>query len=138
MSNPINGELVLRKVWSEDDQALRTVPSSNTSFSIELSHSDGDTVETHPQSLLVSDTTETACLGIKSITLYLEAATGASAKVQVSPKDSGDVWMDVASSTVTSSPSAVTASSLLTICARRIRVVTVSGSPVAHLVGQAV
>lgn len=138
MSNPITGELVLRKSWSENDQAIKTVPSENTSFEVELSHADGDSVITHPNSLLVSDATEVSCVGIKSVALYVEAGAAATAKIQISPVDSGNVWIDLASGSVNSDLVNLSISSVLTVCARRIRVATVSGTPVFHLVGQSV
>lgn len=139
MSNPITGETVLRKVWDENAQALKTIPAASTSFSIELDAADGDNITTKPDLILVSDTTETICTGIKSITLYVEALAGTNTvKVQISPVDSGNVWMDVTSGSVSSDPTLLTASNLLTICARRIRLVVTAGAPVYHLVGQAV
>lgn len=138
MANPITGEHVLRKSFSEADQAIKTVPSSATAYSIELSHADGDSVETHPQGILTSTVTEQSAVGIKSVSLYLEPGVAASAKLQVSPVDSGNVWVDVPTSTVSNDPTNVVMSTVLTVCARRIRVAVVSGTPVAHLVGQAV
>lgn len=138
MSNPITGELVLRKSWSENDQAIKTVPSENTSFEVELSHADGDSVITHPNSILVSDTTETSCVGVKSVALYVEAGSAATAKIQISPVDSGNIWMDLPSGSVNSDLTNLTVSSVLTVCARRIRVNVVSGTPVYHLVGHSV
>lgn len=138
MANPITGEWVLRKIWSETDQAIKTVPATATSYAIELSQADGDSVQTYPNSTLVSDATETVAVGIKSVSLYLEPGAAASAKIQVSPTDSGDVWVDVPTSTTNSNLTLVVASAIFTVCARRMRVVTVSGTPVYHLVGQAV
>lgn len=138
MANPITGEWVLRKSWSEPDQAIKTVPAAATSFAIELSHTDGDSIQIHPNSIQVSDNTEQSAVGIKSVVLYLEPGAAAEAKLQISPVDSGDVWMDVGSSSTPNHLVNLVASSVLTICARRIRVVTVSGTPVTHLVGQAV
>lgn len=138
MANPITAELVLRKSWSEPDQAIKTVPATATSYAIELSQADGDSVQTYPNSMTVADTSVASAAGIRSVALYIEPGAAASAKLQVSPVDSGNIWMDVPTSTVSSDLVNLVMSSVLTICARRIRVVTVSGTPVTHLVGQAV
>lgn len=138
MSNPITGEWVLRKIWSEADQAIKTVPASATSYAIELSQADGDSVQTFPNSITTTGTGEISAVGIRSISLYLEPGTAASAKVQVSPVDTGNIWIDVPTSTVSNDPINVTMSTVLTICARRMRIVTITGAPVAHVVGQAV
>lgn len=41
---------IWKTVYSEEDQALKTIPSANTSFSIELDADDGDTVSTRSMS----------------------------------------------------------------------------------------
>lgn len=134
----LNGDLVLRRSYSSTDQAIKTVPAGNTSFQIELSAADGDNVTTIPQALLISDATETACIGIKSVELYVEPGAAASVKMQISPVDSGDVWMDVTTSTVNSDPTNLVSGGNKTICARRIRASVVSGTPVYHIVGHSV
>ena len=138
MANPINGEHVLRKSWSEADQAIKTVPASATSYAIELNQADGDSVQNYPYGITASDASELPAVGIKTVNLFLEPGAAASAKIQVSPVDSGDVWLDVGTGSVSSDPVLVKATGPLTICARRVRVTIVSGTPVYHLVGQAV
>lgn len=135
MANPTTGELVLRNVWDEDTKSLKVIINSND-FAIELDHEDGDSVNTHPASQVVSDLSEQSCVGMKTGKLYAEAGSGA-AKVQVSPVDSGDVWMDLSSAKVTAGAS-VAASSHFTLCARRVRIVLTSGTPVCHLVMQGI
>ena len=134
MASSLTGELIMREVYSEADGALKTVPSSATSFAIELDSADGDNVTAKPDVAIISTTTITSCVGMKSVCVVVEAGSAASVKLQVSPMDSGSVFMDVPSSTTAQGAM----SSVLSICARRIQVVVVSGSPVYHVVMQSV
>ena len=137
-NHDLTGELAIREAFDVTTGALKTVPSGSTSFQIELSHTDGDTIETHPSSFVAIDAAAVNCFGIKSINLYMMPGAAASAKVQVSPADSGDIWIDVPTSTVANDPTNVTMSGVLSICARRLRVVTVSGTPSFYCVLQGV
>jgi hypothetical protein len=133
----ITGELALRKSFNQND-AMR-VEMVGTQLAVSLV-ADEDSITTVPNSQVISDASEVSAIGIKSACLYVESdgAGTAQAKLQVSPVDSGDLWMDVATSTVTASATDLTSSAVFTICARRIRVVSVAGTPVTHLVIQAV
>lgn len=133
MANPTTGELVLRNVWDEETRSLK-ITMADSEFAVALRKEDGDSVMSHPASLVLSDLSTIRCDGMKTAALYVEPGTGA-AKVQVSPIDSGDVWMDT-DITVTAGVSV--AVKIGTICARRIRIVITAGSPVCHLVVQAV
>lgn len=138
-TNNLTGELVLRRVYDPATESLKTSPAAETETQIALSADEGDSIITVPSSSVISDTTETACIGIKTVELYVESeATADSAKIQISPVDAGNVWMDVATSTVAADPVALKSSGPKSICARRIRIVIVSGTPVYHLVTQAV
>jgi hypothetical protein len=134
----LTGELALREAFDLTTGALKTIPSAATTFSIELDSADGDNVTAKPDIGLISDTTETNAIGMKSICLFIEPGVAASVKAQVSPTDSGDVWMDVPSGLIANDLSLVSATSVLTICARRIRIIEVSGTPIYHLVMQSV
>lgn len=136
--NYLNSDLVLRAAWDPVNEGLKIIPATNTEFAIELSSLDGDSVLSVPNFSTVSTTTATDSKGMKSAVLYVEPGAAASVKLQVSPVDSASVWMDVPTSTVASDLTNVTASAVLSICARRVRVVVVSGSPVYHLVMQGV
>lgn len=105
MSNTITGELALRGAWSENDLAFRTVPSSNTSFAIELSHADGDSVITVPMSAVVTQASgSVACSAMQQACLY---GTGT---VEISPD--GTTWFTLP----------MTALTPVTICAANIRI----------------
>lgn len=139
MANLLNGELVLRRSYDESEEALR-VSMTSTQLAVALSHADGDSIETHPNSLTNSGTSEVIITGMKSVCLYLmpDGAGVAQAKVQVSPTDSGDIWVDVPTSTVTAHATLLSVGSVHATCARRARVVHVTGTPTTHLVAQAV
>ncbi len=135
----LTAELVMRRVYDPDTESLKTVPASPTSTEIEISAADGDSMISHPNTAVESTTTEISAVGMKTAELYIEPnASPDDAKIQVSPVDSGDVWMDVSTSTVVADPSLVKSSGPKAICARRVRVAIISGTPVFHLVVQAV
>lgn len=134
----LTSELVLREAYDPTAGALKTIPSSATSFAIELDSADGDNVTAKPDVSLISDVTASSCVGMKSAAIYTEAGAAAGVKLQVSPVDSGNIWMDVPSSTIATSLTLVVSSGVLSICARRIQVVVTSGTPVYHLVMQSV
>lgn len=134
MANPTTGELVLRKVWDENTQSLK-VTIGSSEFAVALSAEENDSIITYPNATSVSGETELSAVGMKSACLYVEPGSG-NAKLQVSPVDSGDLWMDLADSQVTAGGTLVS-TEVLTLCARRIKVV-LTGSPVVHLIVQAV
>jgi hypothetical protein len=103
----LTGELVLREAYSAADGAMKMIPSSNTTFAIELDAADGDNVLTKPDNGLVDQAAgEVACVGMKTICLY-----GAATTVEVSPDDTAGTWHVI-------TPVALTP---MSICARRIR-----------------
>lgn len=130
----LTSELVLREVYDTTTGALKTVPSSATSFAVELSAADGDNVTAKADVALVETTTATSAVGMKTLNVYVDTGAAASVKVQVSPVDSGSNWIDLPSSTTAQGAM----SGPLSICARRIQVVVVSGTPVYHVVMQSV
>lgn len=132
MAHNLTGELVLRGAFDETTGALKTVPSSATSFAIELDAADGDNVTAKADVSLVSNTTEISCIGMKTVNLYV-SGTG-TAKVQVSGTDSGATFIDLPSSTI----AAGAMSGPLSICARRIQIVFTVGTPTVSLVMQSV
>lgn len=128
----LTSELVLRESFDATAGALKTVPSSATSFAIELDAADGDNVTAKPDSALVATTDVSVCVGMKTVNLFV-SGVGA-AKLQVSGEDSGGTFIDVPSSTT----SAGAMSGPLSICARRIQIVFTSGTPTVSLVMQSV
>lgn len=117
-------------------------------FAIELDHNDGDSVTVHPDKLVVSSVGVTSgdvevipalpCSSLKRVQLYVNVISGVkdcTLVVQVSPVDNDNVWFDVFSLT-----GSTKCSSIIDICARRIRVVQSQANGNAelnvHLVGQ--
>lgn len=138
MSTKLDFQQVIKNSFDESTDSLKVLLTP-TSFAIELDAADGDSVTTKPDSILVSNTTETVCIGIKSVSLYIEPQAGThTAKIQISPVDSGSVWMDLASSTLSADPTNLVSTSILSIVARRIRISVTAGSPVYHIVGHSV
>lgn len=131
-SHNLTSELVLRESYDEVNGALKTIPSSNTSFAIELDAADGDNVTAKPDVSTTSTTTAISAVGMKTVNLYV-SGTG-TAKLQVSGTDSGGTFIDVPSSTT----AAGAMSGPLTICARRIQIVYTVGTPTVDLVMQSV
>lgn len=119
----------------EHDEAsnAKRVKMVGTEMSIELDHADGDSVTAHPAKLSASvlgvelsdnDTViipPLDCSSIRCIEVHV-VGTG-DVKVQKSPVDSGDVWIDVPDQ-------------LDNLCARRIRVISVNIEGDVHLVGR--
>jgi hypothetical protein len=131
-SHGLTSELVIRESFDETAKALKTIPSSATSFAIELDAADGDNVTAKPDINLINNTTATSCVGMKTVNLYV-SGTG-TAKVQVSGTDSGATFIDLPSSTI----AAGSMSGPLSICARRIQIVFTIGTPTVNLVMQSV
>lgn len=135
----LTGELILRQVYDPASESLKMSQATATEMSIELNAADGDNVLTKPDNALI-EVADVAypCIGMRSAQLYIEAGAAATAKIQVSPVDSGNLWIDVASSSVANDVTELKATTVTTICARRIRVTTVAGIPSVKLVIQAV
>jgi len=115
----LTGELIMRKIYSETDNAIMTIPASSTTFSIELDAADGDNVLTKPDNAVISADGITSCVGMKTLCLYGSATT-----VEVSPLDSGAVWFTITPASATP----------MTICARRIQVTGLAGNIVIQAV----
>ena len=157
--NPTSTQLdpsqAFRRCYSEAEDAIRTIPSSATSFEIELSAADGDNITAIPSLLSVSASITsastgvvvpaTACTGIKSVALYIKTDTTIVGPqvctLEVSPADSGDVWA-ATTSTITPSTTAgvVVLTAPIAIAARRLRVsiaaAITSGTATLYVVGQ--
>jgi len=129
---------VIRSVFDETTQSLRTVPGSTTAFEIELSADDGDSAKIQGRSKDASKVSITSsntgvvvpaldCEGMKSFQIYVKTTTAITTPqvltLQLSPHSTDDVWF---STTCTVTPSStlntVVASSLFTGIAKRARV----------------
>lgn len=133
----------LKRTVDSTADAIRTIPAETTSFSIELDSADGDSVTTHPASTSGTASVTNATLanaeiiapiaadGMKTIDLYAKCTTAItsggtpSAKIQISPASSGDVWVDLPSGSLNLPTTLNTVSKLalpLSLCALRMRV----------------
>ena len=98
----------LRAAFSDADNAFKMILSSATSFSIELSHSDGDSIlnvnNQYAAQVLNLDNTATGIIvaefsiaGASALDLYIKTETlivGAQLlTLELSPISSGDVWI---------------------------------------------
>lgn len=129
---------VIRSVYDEVTGALKTVPASASSFSIELSATDGDSVAVQGNTADPSTSNITnassgevlapiSVVGMKSIQLYVQATSAItgpqSLVVEISPSDSGSVWATTALSVTTPTANgSVNVGTVLPIVARRARV----------------
>lgn len=119
-----NGDQILGFVFDEQKQALST--SLDAEFAVELNHEDGDSVLAVLPTLEMSESQEKACIGIKSVVLYVEKG---SARVLVSPKEEGELFFPLCELAVPGM------SEVKQICAKRIKLVLGEDS-LAHICGQ--
>lgn len=125
----------------------KRVKIADTEIGIELDHSDGDSVTIHPSKLVVSslgvDASDSEiipaqdCSSLKTLKIYIVLKSGlrnSNILTQISPVDSGDVWFTL-DTNVNSNES-----SIMSICARRVRVLQTNPQGSfeldVHLVGQ--
>jgi len=110
-----SGDMVLKRAWDVEADALKIVPSEHTQFQIELDAKDGDSVQAVAACVTISEADgAVACGDMRRCMLY---GTGT---VQVSPLDEGESFFPL------------TINGITEICAKRIKV-TGEG---AHLVLQ--
>jgi len=140
MATKLDANQVLKASFDEASQSLKTIPASATTFEMELSHADGDSIVSHPSSVSASGlarsnantgsvVAEFDISTIKSISIYTKTLTtivGAQVlTLQISPVASGDFWV---STSITITPDLVAnvtkVSSIATVNALRARVIT--------------
>lgn len=123
-------------VQFEHDEAsnAKRVKMVGTEMSIELDHTDGDSVTAHPAKLSASSIGVEAadagqeiippldCSSIRHLRVDVEGA--GNVRVEVSSADQGDHWREVSSEEKD-------------LCARRVRVICVDAVGNVHLVGKA-
>jgi len=129
-TNKLDYTQVIKNVYDASTRSLKTI-LQNTEVSIELDHTDGDSVTAHPSKLVVAitgvteadnDTVIVPALDVSSlrdIQVYVTRNTGAAGDVQVeiSPEDSGSVFF------LADTISAATGVDTINpICARRLQV----------------
>lgn len=134
----LNGELILRAVYDPVTGGLLTTPSSATSFSIELDAADGDNVLTKADNSATATTTAVSAVGMKTVNLFVNPGAATTVKIQVSGEDTGSNFMDLPSGSVANDPTLVKSTGPIEICARRAKVVVVSGALTYSLVLQGV
>lgn len=105
---------ILGFVLDEEKGALITTPAENQEFSIELSHTDGDSVLSVLPSLNLQGNQEKSCIGIKNVVLYVMSG---SAQVMVSPTEEGDVFF------LLTEKKEAGMSEIKHICAKRIKLI---------------
>lgn len=132
------------RVFDEENDAIRTIVAGETQFSVELLHTDGDSVYDYsPQNPTSGTLLSTASandvviapfsvVGYNIGTIYSNTLAGVSVlgtvKVQISPSDSADVWSDVVSLNTGAAPGVVTRAAVDLAIARRMRVVAVTAT----------
>lgn len=132
----------------DESSNAKRVKMIDTEMSIELNHADGDSVTSHPATLIVSalgvDNNDSEIVPpqdistMKKIKAYVQIQSGTpqgTLKIQVSPVDTGDVFFDIAEINAANGMSPA-----LDVMARRIKVIKSSdmGDCVLdlHMVGQ--
>lgn len=119
MSTNVTSELALRYAFDDATQSFKTIPGEATSFEIELNHGDGDSIH----SMSKKDVAVNAELDVsdkRTVCLFISAGTS-TVVLQASPESEGDSWFDVYETSANMSKP--TASSVITVCAMRVRVV---------------
>jgi hypothetical protein len=158
-TNPslLDAPQLVKRAFDDDNDSFRMVLGEAQGISIELSADDGDSITNVPESStangsLTAATTgvivaEASCYGAKSAQIYSKTLTTITTPptltIQVSPLDTGDVWFSTSTTLVPGTViDNVAASSIGSICARRIRVstsaATASGTATVYLVVQAI
>lgn len=103
--NKLTGELILRTVYSEADDALK-VTLASTNFAVALSHEENDSVIAVKRSVIIEAASTVDARGFSTICLY------AAGTLEVSPSDSGEDFITITA----------TIGQVVSICARRVRV----------------
>lgn len=110
MSTKLSADQVIKKVYDEVTDSLKTIPSSSTSFSVELSAADGDSVLSHRNNIAekvsvtsASPTTIITDIDVTGINLLnIHAKTTANITsaqvltVSYSPHATDDIWITTA------------------------------------------
>ncbi|MEO0271681.1 MAG: hypothetical protein ABIM30_01155 [candidate division WOR-3 bacterium] len=101
----ITGDRVLRTVYDEDGDAIRTKLVNAMEFSVELDHEDGDSVFAIKRSKMVAANDIVSCAGFSKLGVFV------SGKIYLSPHDEGDFFVE----------KQVEAGQVIEICARRLK-----------------
>jgi len=126
---------IWKKVYDAIADAVK-VKIVSTNLAIELDHTDGDSVESHPAKLVAASMGVTAptdngtdiipaldCSSLREVRVDING-TG-NLDIMVSPSDSGSYFYSVGG-----------AGSIIPICARRIKVVSITVNGDVYLVGR--
>lgn len=94
IKNKYNSEYCIRQSYDEEAKALKTIPSEEMAFHIELDHKDGDSVVSvpthiHSKELLVPINIEE----VRKISVYCKEG---SVKVEISPSPDENYWIQIA------------------------------------------
>lgn len=122
----------------EHDEASNSkrVKITDTQINVELDHTDGDSITSHPAKLIASalgvvspadDGSEIIpaldCSSLREVRVDINGA--GTVDIQVSPEDSGSYFYSIGG-----------AGSIIPICARRIKVISTNANGDVHLVGR--
>lgn len=140
MATKLDANQVIKSCFDEASQSLKTIPASATTFEMELSHIDGDSVTAYPSNISASGLARSnANTGsviaefdismVKSIAIYTKTLTtivGAQVlTLQISPLESGDFWVSTSTTITPDLVANVTKVSTVTaVSAKRARVIT--------------
>lgn len=116
----------LKNCVDANEDALRIILTSAMELQMELDAEDGDSVLAFPKSDILTEG-EMDAKRLKRGMLFSSGVVS----VEVSPLDSGDVWLSIS----TMNTPSLAKSAVLDLCCRRIRLVKSEGA-VAYFVGQ--
>lgn len=96
----LNSDTCIRSAYSDADEALRMIPSSNTSFAIELDATDGDTVATRSMSEESSSWFSVAAIGSdeNSANVDISNYPGFAIQINASGLDAADATVTIEAS----------------------------------------
>jgi len=113
-----SGDMVLKRAWDVESDALKVIQSEHTEFAIELNAEDGDSVMAVADCVTLSlNDSAIDCRRMRRCMLY------GAATVMVSPLEQGDLFVQLTMNGVTD------------ICAKRVKILMAEGVE-AHLVLQ--
>lgn len=136
MRSKLDPSQIQQMVYDEDSEAMK-VKLQELEMSIELDHTDGDSVTAHPHKAQASvlgfnsdgdtmvDTFD--CSSLSKVRVDIDG-TG-TFKILASPCDEGDFFYQIGSE--------LSAGSIIEICARRLKVISIDFQGDLHLVGKA-
>lgn len=94
VKNKYNSEYCIRQSYDEEAKALKTIPSEEMAFSIELDHKDGDSVISVPHHIHSKELMKPINIEeIRKVSVYCKTGN---VKVEISPSPDEDYWYQIA------------------------------------------